>query len=210
MRVNFFLKEPNTMTTKKGPIYTILGIAVGVVILLGGAAKLYRATQSISSGNANQQVRDLLGESDKAVEAANQGMGAVFPSFQKLLGDFDASELSAFRQEQANSAANIKADYLSINDKLQMSLQKIAEATKLGVDPQLGSFLEARSGSYKHLIQVNLKNKEIVEAIMDPSMSDRAAILDKIVSIVASRDVEQKAYEASAANADGLLRNSRP
>ena len=89
---------------------------------------------------------------------------------------------------------------------MQLSLQKIAEATKLGVDPQLDSFLEARSGSYQHLIQVNLKNREIVEAIMDPSMSDRAAILDKIGTIVASRDVEQKAYEETAANADGLLR----
>lgn len=71
-------------------------------------SKLRASMQTISSDNANGQVRDLLGESDKAVDEANQGLAAVHPSFQKLLGDFDASELSAFRQEQASAAAKIK------------------------------------------------------------------------------------------------------
>ena len=80
------------MSTRKSPLYTALAVVFGIIVLAGGAAKLYRGFSNLTSSGLDPKVGELLRESDAAIAEVNRETNAVVPAFQELLNDFDKME----------------------------------------------------------------------------------------------------------------------
>ncbi len=194
------------MTTRKSPLYSGITLLFGLVIMAGGAAKLYRSFSNLSSAQANPKVDKLLEASDAAVAEANQKLLEVSPAFQELLNDFDQMGVDAFRSEKRETCAKIAEQFAAANEHLQVASNSIAEAVKEGTTEKVTAFLMARSKSYQLLVKANTQNINIIQVIIDESMVDMDSIVEKVLSIAESRDADQKAANDATATADALLK----
>ncbi len=113
--------------SKKSPFVSAISFVVGIVILAGGAAKLYRGINNLNGGT-DPKVTELLKQSDAAVEEANKTLTHVQPEFQQLLSDFDTLGVAAFRAEKKDASSHVIEDYVAAGDQLKKASQSIAEA----------------------------------------------------------------------------------
>ena len=194
------------MSTRKSPFYTAMGFLFSLVILVGGAAKLYRGVSGLSSTGGSDKVRELLTEGDAAVEIANREMVAVQSAFQTLFTDFDQLGVEAFRAGKREDCDKVIGQYESISNYLQLASSKIAEATKLDADAKVNEFLLPRSKSYDLLKKVCQQNIAMVQATLDTSLADADSVISKLEVIVASRDADQKAADDATNASDAVLK----
>jgi hypothetical protein len=197
------------MSTRKSPIYSILAVLFSLVILAGGAAKLYRGISGLSESGAAPKVRELLVKSDSSAEEANRQSAVVAPLFQDLLGEFDQMGLAAFRTEKRNECEKVSAQYVAVAAHLRDASKSILEATKHGTDAKTSEFLLARSESYECLIRANEKNIEIISVILDQSISDTDAVIEKVHSIATQRGEDEKASQVALATSNQVLKQPR-
>lgn len=91
---------------------------------------------------------------------------------------------------------------------LQEASNSLVEAIEIGTDEKTKAFLLARSQSYEQLINVNNQNIDIIRETLDESITDMNTVVDKVLSIAASRDADQKAADEAVAAADTILKRS--
>ena len=192
------------MSTRKSPLYTILAILFSFVILAGGAAKLYRGINILNQSGSDPKVRELLMKGDASVEDANQQSIIVAPLFQELLGEFDRLGIAAFRSEKREDCEKIRGQFVSVNKRLQEASLSILDATKIGVDKKTNEFLMARSKSYDLLMSANEKNIDILSTILDESITELDAVIEKVQTIAMKRGEDEKAAAESSAIADQI------
>lgn len=196
------------MSTRKSPLYTALAVVFGIIVLAGGAAKLYRGFSNLTSSGLDPKVGELLRESDAAIAEVNRETNAVVPAFQELLNDFDKMELAAFRAEKRETCTKLSEQFAAVGERLQLASKTIIEATQLGTDADTTAFLMARSKSYDLLIKVSKQNIDIIRATLDESVVDMDAIVGKVLSIAANRDADQKAADEATAAANAMIKRS--
>ena len=196
------------MSTRKSPLYTALAVVFGIIVLAGGAAKLYRGFSNLTSSGLDPKVGELLRESDAAIAEVNRETNAVVPAFQELLNDFDKMELAAFRAEKRETCTKLSEQFAAVGERLQLASKTIIEATQLGTDADTTAFLMARSRSYDLLIKVSKQNIDIIRATLDESVVDMDAIVGKVLSIAANRDADQKAADEATAAANAMIKRS--
>lgn len=195
------------MSTNKSPLTSALAILFGLVVLAGGATKLYRGVSNMSSSGANPKIDELLKTSDAAVVEANRKMQSAGTGFQELLGQFDMLGINDFRTQKRDECAKMSEQFASANQQLQQASNSIAEAIKLGANKKVVPFLETRARSYELLVKVNAQNINILQTTLDESMVDMNAIIEKVTSIAQSRDADQKAANEASADADTMLKS---
>lgn len=196
------------MSLRKSPVYTVLAILFSLIVLAGGAAKLYRGISRLSSSGLDPQVGELLKKSDTAVDEANRQAGAAAIAFQELLGDFDRLGVVEFRQQKQETCAQIREQFEGVSTRLQEASTYLIEATQHGTNEKTTAFLKARAQSYELLMKVGSQNIEIIRTILDESMVDPNAIVQKVMSIAESRDANQKAATEATVAANAILNRS--
>jgi len=186
-----------------------MAVLFGLVVLAGGAAKLYRGYSDLKSSGLDPKMGELLKKSDASVAEANRTTSTAVPAFQELLNDFDTLGFAAFRSEKIEACAKLSEQFAAVSAHLQEASNSIVEATKQGTDEKTTAFLLARSRSYELLVKVNTKNIDIIRATLDESMVDMNTIVEKVMSIAESRDADQKkADEASTAASASIVKRS--
>ena len=185
----------------------MLAIACGLVVLAGGAAKLYRGVSNLTDSASNSKVDELLKASDAAVEEANRKMQTAEAGFNEVLGQFDTLGITDFRAQKRDECAKLSDQYAAANQQLQQACNSIAEAVKLGAIKKVVPFLETRARSYELLVKANTQNINILQTTLDESMVDMNAIVEKVMSIAHSRDADQKAANEISAEADAMLKS---
>jgi len=198
------------MSNQKSTLYTVITVVVGVVAIAGGVAKMYQGFGSLALGSSTQdpQVDALLKKSDASVVEANTHLSVVGPAFQELLNDFDRLGLAAFRMEKLDACEKLSEQFSISSGHLTDASQSIIEATKLGTDKKITEFLLERSKSYDLLVKVNTQNIDIIRTLLDESIVDMEAVVEKVLSIAESRDENQKAADAATAAANAMLQPS--
>lgn len=196
------------MSTRKSPLYTALAVVFGIIVLAGGAAKLYRGFSNLTSSGLDPKIGELLRESDAAIAEVNRETNAVVPAFQELLNDFDKMELAAFRAEKRETCTKLSEQFAAVGERLQLASKTIIEATQLGTDADTNAFLMARSRSYDLLVKVSKQNIDIIRATLDESVVDMDAIVGKVLSLAANRDADQKAADEATAAANAMIKRS--
>ena len=194
------------MSTRRSPFYTALAILFSLIVLAGGAAKLYRGFNSMAQSGQSPAVRELLEKSDAAAAEANKKSEAASPAFDELLGDFDKLGITSFRAEKREACAKVTEQFNDVSKELEVASKSLIGASKQQTNEKLNKFILSRSKSYDLLVEANKKNVEIVSATLDESLIDANAVLVKIEAIAASRSaIQSEALQASAA-ADELLK----
>ena len=196
------------MSSSKSPLYSVLAILVSLVVLAGGAAKLYRGVSQLKEPGANAKVDELLAKSDSSAEEANRQSAVIASAFQELLGDFDKLGIQAFRSEKREACEKLSEQFAAVSEHLHESSRVLVEATKHGTNEKTTSFLLMRSKSHELLGKANTQNMEIIRAILDESTVDVDAIVQKVQSIAESRDANQKAANEAAEESNAILKRS--
>lgn len=190
--------------SKKSPVVSAISVVVGIVLLAGGAAKVYRGINTLSGGS-DPKVAELLKQNDTAIDEANKQLADALPRFQQLLNDFDSLGLVAFRNEKKEIGEQITQSLASATNNLKQAVQVISEALQLDDTKKIAEFLKLRSTSYEKLTSVCEQNIEIVRVMFDESLTDTDAIVAKVMEIATSRDENQKASDEAGAAADAML-----
>lgn len=193
------------MSNRKSPFYSAMAILFGLIVLAGGAAKFYRGLSALNSSSTNPKVRELLTASDAAVLDANREIQLAGPQFQTLLEDFDSMGPVSFRKERHQAAELLSQRYRTVIQQLRLASSKALEATQLDTDGKANGFLTAKSQSYEHLATANEKNAEIVQALMDTSISEVDAIIAKVQELATLRAADQKASDEADALASTFI-----
>ncbi len=196
------------MSTQKSPFYTAMAVLFGIVVLAGGAAKLYRGVSNLSGSGLAPKVGALLKKSDASVAQADQQSTAIAPAFQELLADFDKLGLDAFRSEKRDSCEKLIEQFAAVSEHLNEASKSLVDATKHGADKNTNEFLVARSRSYKLFVKANNQNIDILRVTLDESIVDRNVLVEKILSLAQSRDADQQAAKELAAESDAILKRS--
>ncbi len=178
------------------------------IVLIGGAAKLYRGFSVLTSTRSNSVLDELLKKSDESVAEANRQSNEIAPVFQSLLGDFDQLGVAAFRLEKREACAQLTEQFTAVNNHLHVASTSLLEATNHGTSEKVTAFLKARSNAYELLVKVNTQNIDIIEATLDESIVDTDAIVELIMSIAKSRDADQIVADEATAAADAVMEGS--
>ncbi len=194
------------MTTKRSPIYTVLAVLFGVIMIAGGLAKAFRGFSQLTATDSTPAVRDLLVKSDAAAEEANRKSEAVSTAFDELLAEFDKLGVAKFRAEKSDACANVSEQFNAVTKELDLASNALKDASKLESNEKLKNFILTKSKSYDLLVEANKKNVDIVAATMDESLPDVNAVLAKIESLAASRATIQKESLDASTAADELIK----
>ena len=197
------------MSNSKSPLYSALAILVSLVVLAGGAAKLYRGYSRISSSESSAKVDELLEESDATVAEANRQSVVLTPAFRELLGDFDKLGIDAFRSEKQEACTKLSEQFAAVSEQLNESSRLLIEATKHGTNEKLTGFLLAKSKSYELQGKVNTEHIDMIRALLDESIVDVDAIVQKIQSITASAVANRKAADEAAEESAAILKQAK-
>lgn len=193
------------MSTQKSPLYKALGILFSLIVLAGGAAKLYRGVSNLKGAKLDPKVSELLEKSDQYIAEANSQSVATSTEFEVLLSDFDKLGIEKFRSEKRESCAQLTKQFEAIGQRLHEASTLLVEATKLGTNQKTTEFLLARSASYELLVKVNAQNIDIIRVTQDESIVDMNTVVEKVLSIAKKRDEDQKAANEATAASDAIL-----
>lgn len=197
------------MSNSKSPLYSALAILVSLVVLAGGAAKLYRGVSQLKESGANSKVDELLTKSDSLAEEANRQSAAIAPAFQELLGDFDKLGVQTFRSEKREACEKLSEQFAAIGEHLHESSRGLVEATKHGTNEKTTDFLLKMSKSHEILGNASKQNTDIIRELLDESVVDVDVIVQKVQSIAESRDAKRKAANEMAEEANAILKQAK-
>lgn len=193
------------MATGKSKLYSAFAILFSLIVLAGGAAKLFRGVNALAKNDSNPKIREILTESDAAIDKADQDAVSANSAFRDLLSDFDTMGPQVFRAEKGQACEKLCARYTAICDHLTRASNKAMEAVKIGVSDKLQGFLSEKSKSYDLLVKANTRNIDIIHALLDESMVDANTIVAKIKTIAESRDADKKASREADTKADAFI-----
>ncbi len=197
------------MSNSKSPLYSVLAILVSLVVLAGGAAKLYRGVGQLKESGANSKLDGLLAKSDSLAEEANRQSAAIAPAFQELLGDFDKLGVQTFRSEKREACAKLSEQFAAVSEQLHESSRVLVEATKHGTNEKTTNFLLKMSKSHEILGNASTQNMDIIRAILDESVVDVDVVVQKVQSIAESRDAKRKEASELAEDANAILKQAK-
>ncbi len=192
--------------SKRNHWLTSFTVIVGVIAMLGGAAKIYHGYREITGSPDQAQVDKLVKEADNAVLESNKHIDVVRPLFQPLLTDVDNLGLDAVRKDKAQATRDIGEHFTAAAKQLRVAKQKLDQAIALAAYDETKTYLTAMAKSHDLLAQVYDKNQEICRLVLDESIASYDALVPKILEMAASRDELQKQADADAAEANAIVK----
>ncbi len=180
-------------------IRVILGVC-GVVVMAGGIRQMADGL-GIGSG-MSREVKQLLAESDAALEEANRLGQEASPIFQDLLNKIDSDGLDVVRSQMKESAQKSGSLMGQAATSFQAAAKKLDEAVALKPDKSIIEYLMLKSQSYGKFAGARSLNEEIARMVMDGSIPTINDLTPKVLDAARRRDEMEAAAVEIAANAE--------
>ncbi|MBP6782605.1 MAG: hypothetical protein KA152_02375 [Verrucomicrobiales bacterium] len=180
-------------------IRVILGVC-GIVVMAGGIRQMADGL-GIGSG-MSREVKQLLAESDAALEEANRLGQEASPIFQDLLNKIDSDGLDVVRSQMKESAQKSGSLMGQAATSFQAAAKKLDEAVALKPDKSIIEYLMLKSQSYGKFAGARSLNEEIARMVMDGSIPTINDLTPKVLDAARRRDEMEAAAVEIAANAE--------
>ena len=180
-------------------IRVILGVC-GVVVMAGGIRQMADGL-GIGSG-MSREVKQLLAESDAALEEANRLGQEASPIFQDLLNKIDSDGLDVVRSQMKESAQKSGSLMGQAATSFQAAAKKLDEAVALKPDKSIIEYLMLKSQSYGKFAGARSLNEEIARMVMDGSIPTINDLTPRVLDAARRRDEMEAAAVEIAANAE--------
>jgi len=155
----------------------------------------------IGSG-MSREVKQLLAESDAALEEANRLGQEASPIFQDLLNKIDSDGLDVVRSQMKESAQKSGSLMGQAATSFQAAAKKLDEAVALKPDKSIIEYLMLKSQSYGKFAGARSLNEEIARMVMDGSIPTINDLTPKVLDAARRRDEMEAAAVEIAANAE--------
>ncbi len=202
------MSSPSAEQKKRSSLTTAIIVIVAAVAIVSGGLKMFSGIQKVASSNSDPKVDLLLKESDDALDEANKQHQIVVPAFQQLLNDFDQLGVEGFRKEKSELSGNLITQFTNTAAQFQMAAKKLDAAAMISKNEQLIAFMTLKSKSYGLLGKVCDQNVEMIQVLLDASLTDDAAITGKVLELAASRDATQKTVIDTTTEADAIVKSN--
>jgi len=180
-------------------IRVILGVC-GIVVMAGGIRQMADGL-GIGSG-MSREVKQLLAESDAALEEANRLGQEASPIFQDLLNKIDSDGLDVVRSQMKESAQKSGSLMGQAATSFQAAAKKLDEAVALKPDKSIIEYLMLKSQSYGKFAGARSLNEEIARMVMDGSIPTINDLTPRVLDAARRRDEMEAAAVEIAANAE--------
>ena len=177
----------------------ILGI-VGVIVMVGGIRQM---VEGLGNGSGlSREVKQLLTESDAALDEANRLGQEAMPSFQDLLNKIDSDGLDVVRSQMKESAQKSGSMMGQAAISFQTAAKKLDEAAALKPDETTIEYLALKSQSYRKFAEARTVNEDIARMVMDGAIPTIDILTPKVLDAAQRRDEMEAAAVEIAAKAD--------
>jgi hypothetical protein len=185
--------------------FKIFGVLCALLILLGGAAQMWKGVKQLRGGGGNSpQFSQLLKESDNALVEARRYAGEASPLFKRMMNDVDTLGLDGFRAQQKESATQTIDLLRNSSEQFRLAERKLSESKSLNRNPKLTPFLETKARSYDLLAQTVDINQEMAELVLDESITSVDALLPKLTDATTRYKAVEKDAQAASSEAEEL------
>jgi len=174
----------------------------GVIVMVAGIFQCVSGVKSLMGSGADKQYRQLLADSDKAIDKANADIVEVNPIFQAFLNDVDKLGLAAVRAQEKQTAQKASGLLGDAIESFHLAATKLEEAVQRKKDDKLTPFLEAKIKSYNLFAQSTDLNREIIRLVLDESIPNIEALMPKIMEVTKRRDEARTTAEKISADAN--------
>src|SRR3954469_11648404 len=181
----------------------IFMIICAVIVLLGGAASVWKGVQKLRTRNT-PEFTQKVSDSDNAIQEGSRLAGEAMPLFQQLLKDVDSLGLNAFRSEKKEAATKANDLYGQSVEQFRLGEKKLEEAKPLNRKEELRPYLEIKAKSYGLRAEALAGNQEIIRLILDESIPSLDVLLPKLSEAAARRDEMGKKAQAAHEEATEL------
>ncbi len=180
-------------------------IICGVIVALGGAAQIWKGVKTMRGADRAELAR-LMNESDVALAEAQRLLSEASPAFQQLLGDVDKLGLGVFRAQQKQAATKTSELIGRTVAQFRLAEEKLEAAQKVNRSGRLKQFLDVKIVSYDRVAQSLAVNQEIVDLVLDESITDMQVLLPKLQEAAARRDALEKEAQAASEESKEISR----
>ncbi len=201
------MSSPSVEKKKRSPLTAAIIVIVAAVAIVGGGLKMFGGIQKIASSSSDPKVDLLLKESDAALDEANKQNQLVVPAFQQMLNDFDQLGVEVFRKERSELSGNLITQFTNTAAQFQLAAKKLDAAAMISKNEQLNAFMTLKSKSYGLMGKVCNQNVEMIQVLLDASLTDAAVITGKVLELAASRDETQKTVIDTTTEADAIAKS---
>jgi hypothetical protein len=193
---------PPILPKRQSPALRIFVAVCGVVVMLAGIAKCVSGVKTLIGAGTDKQYQQLLADSDKAIDKANQDTVEAQPIFQAFLNDVDKLGLAAVRAQEKQTAQKTSELFSNSIESFHLAATKLEEAIQRKKDDRLNPFFEAKIKSYGLFAQSAEFNREIVRLVLDESIPDIQTLMPKITEVATRRDEARNTAVKASADAD--------
>jgi hypothetical protein len=190
--------EPEKMGNLTG---VLLGI-IGVVAMLGGVMQLRKGIAEIGQGMQGDKHQALLVSSDKSLEEGKKLLVEVAPQFQQLLDAVGKTGLETVRQERADLANQVAAQFAKVADSFRAAAKDLDDYRQQAGAGKLDAFLMDKAAAYRRLTEAVELNQQLAQLVLDKSLVDTNAFLAKVDPLLAEREAAEKAATELSTKAD--------
>lgn len=190
---------------KRNPLVMLALVAGGVIVAIVGLMQTMRGLGEMFGFGVPAEVRQLVEESDAAINEANQRTQSAATPFQELLNAIDAQPLDEVRSQHDAAGRQAEQDFAQAAAQFRSAAEKLDEANTHNVVDKLKDYFAEKSKAYKLLAKVCEDNREIIQVVLDDAI-EYAQLEARVLEIAARRDAAQQEATEISENADAAVK----
>jgi hypothetical protein len=188
---------------KKLPVL-ILTLVCGLAGIVLGGMQMAKGLREMFGAGEGAQIKQLLTDSDHAIDEANKFNQGNALLFAGLMNDVDNLGLKAFHQQKQEAAREVSEQFGKAAAEFHTAAKKLHEAAQLHTVEKFKTFAASKKRAYESAAEACELNQEIVRLVLDKTYNKLDDVLPKIEAVAARRDAAQKASSEAAAEADAI------